>query len=577
VHLVSVKDLGARVDGRTLFTGATFGLRTGDRVGVVGPNGAGKTTLLEILAGVRPPDDGEVVTRRGLRLSWLPQESDGLDGSAASVVAAADSTARADEAASILDRLGISPEQPTDRLSGGQQRRVALARALLPSVDLLVLDEPTNHLDVDAIDWLERELASRAAAVVMVTHDRYLLERVANRMLDLDPVAHTVTWHEGSYSTLLETRAERAEQRARQSARARSLLRTEVAWLRRQPRARTSKPRFRVEQVEELRRAAAPDGTEAPLQLGTGRRRLGDEVVHLEDVTVRRGDRTVLAEVTLDIGPGERVGVVGPNGAGKTTLLEVLAGLRRPDGGTARIGRTVVAGMYAQQARVPASSETVIDTLHAIASHVPLANSETLPAHRLAERFGFAVPLQRTPVADLSGGERRRLALCHLLLDAPNFVLLDEPTNDLDLDTLAALESHLDGFTGTLVVASHDRYLLDRLTDRVLVVDDARVRERDAVDTAAPSGRTADPRRAATDPTEHADNRARQQARRRRRAAERLVDKLAEERHGVHQRMAEAANDPERLVELQAELERVDDEIARAEEDWLVAASEEEQ
>jgi ABC transport system ATP-binding/permease protein len=576
MHLVSVKDLGASVDGRVLFAGATFGLRLGDRVGVVGPNGAGKTTLLRILAGDRDPDDGEVVARRGLRLSWLPQQVDTSGATAGEAVAAGDPAARDDEVAAILDRLDIDPDRPLAAMSGGQRRRVALARALLPPADLLVLDEPTNHLDVDAIEWLEHALGGRTSAVVMVTHDRYLLERVANHMIDLDPLERSATWHVGSYSSLLEARAERAGRRALQTARARSLLRSEVAWLRRQPRARTSKPRFRVEQVERLREAAGGEADAAPLQLGTGRRRLGDEVVRLEEVGVDRGGRRVLDGVTLDIGPGERIGVVGPNGAGKTTLLEVLAGLRAPVEGTVRIGRTVHAGLYAQEARADAPT-TVIDSLLEIASHVPLLDGDVLPAARLAERFGFPPALQRTPISDLSGGERRRLALLHLLLDAPNLLLFDEPTNDLDLDTLTALESHLDGFTGTLVVASHDRYVLDRMTDRVLGVEAGRVqtfRDLAHYTERRRGGQGPDPARDEA-PTD-VDNRARQEARRRRRAAERQVERLGTERDEMHRRMAEAAQEPERLVELQAALGRIEDELAVAEDDWLSAAVAEE-
>jgi ABC transport system ATP-binding/permease protein len=284
-----------------------------------------------------------------------------------------------------------------------------------------------------------------------------------------------LVWHEGSYSSLLEARAERAAQRARATARARNLLTKEVAWLRRGPKARTSKPRFRLQQVEVLRQAAAGDEEARPLELGTGATRLGDDVFELEGVTVQRGDHVVLQDVDLGIGPGERVGVVGPNGSGKSTLLHVLAGRLAPDAGEVKVGRTVRLGLYEQEAGAPATDATVLDTVLEIAPHVPLADGQVLPAHRLAERFGFDGTLQRTPVALLSGGERRRVALLHLLVAAPNVVLLDEPTNDLDLDTLTVLEDHLDGFTGTLIVASHDRYVLDRLTDRTLAVEHGQV------------------------------------------------------------------------------------------------------
>ncbi|MFP4149256.1 MAG: ABC-F family ATP-binding cassette domain-containing protein [Nitriliruptoraceae bacterium] len=580
MHLLSLDDVAATVDGRTLFAGASFGLSSEDRVGVVGPNGVGKTTLLRIVAGVRPPDLGTVVPRSGLRIGWLPQEAELPDDTAAEVVAGGDPLARDDEVAALLDRVGVDPELPVLRASGGQRRRVALARTLLAPSDLLVLDEPTNHLDVDTVDWLEEELRRRRTGLVVVTHDRYVLERTVNRMLDLLPPAPSepaeVRWHEGTYSSLLEARAQRAAQRQRATARARNLYAKEVAWLRRAPKARGTKPRFRLEQAERLRQAAAGDADAQPLQLGTGARRLGDEVFELEGVSITRGNHQVLAGVDLVIGPGERVGIVGPNGAGKTTLLHLLSGRLAPDEGEVRRGRTVHLGIFEQLASVPPSEVTALDTVLEVGAHVPLRNGEQLPAHRLAERFGFDGRTQRTPVALLSGGERRRLALLHLLVAAPNVVLLDEPTNDLDLDTLAVLEDHLDGFEGTLVVASHDRYLLDRLTDRIVAVEEgtltehldwASYREQAVARREAAEERAA--QRASTRSRSAADNARRQAARRRIRQLEQQLTRLAEERAAVLAAMVEAASDPERLMALQSELVAVDGRIHAAEDDWL--------
>jgi ABC transport system ATP-binding/permease protein len=580
MHLVSVDRVTASVEGRTLFADVSFGLTSDDRVGVVGPHGSGKTTLLRIVAGDRAPDGGSIVPRSGLRVAWLPQDPALPAAPALEVVLAGDPLARPDEAAALLDRVGVDPGHPTDRASGGQRRRIALARTLLAPSDLLVLDEPTNHLDVDTIDWLEEELGRRASGLLVVTHDRYVLERTTNRMLDLAPVAPgepaEVLWHEGSYSSLLEARAERAAARQRATARARNLLTKEIAWLRRGPKARTSKPRFRVEQVEVLREAAAGDAEAAPLDLGTGRTRLGDEVVTLEGVSVRRGDHQVLDGVDLGIGPGERVAIVGPNGAGKTTLLHVLTGQLAPDAGEVKVGRTVRFGLYEQEARAAPASTTALDTVLAIATHVPLANGETLPAHRLAERFGFDGVQQRTPVASLSGGERRRLALLHLLVAAPNVLVFDEPTNDLDLDTLAVLEDHLDGFTGTVVVASHDRYVLDRLTDRTIAVEHGRLTEhldwdhhraqrREAQQVAAAN--VAARRPASTLSAQ--DNRARQAARKRLRTVEQRLERLSAEREALLSAMLGAATDPGRLLELQTQHRAVEAEVATLEEEWL--------
>ena len=585
MHLVSFDRVAASVEGRTLFADVSFGLSSDDRVGVVGPNGAGKTTLLRILAGDRAPDAGRVVPRRGLRIGWLPQDVSLPPGPAIDAVLAGDPHAHSYQAEALLDRLDVDPSHPTQRGSGGQQRRIALARTLLAPADLLVLDEPTNHLDVDAIDWLEEDLRSRACGLVLVTHDRYVLERLTNRMLDLAPPSPgapaEVVWHDGSYSSLLEARAQRAAIREKATTRASNLLRKEIAWLRRGPRARTSKPRFRLEQVEILETMATADDDARPLELGTGRTRLGTRVVEVEGVTVTRGSHTVLDSVDVSIGPGERVGVVGPNGSGKTTLLHVLAGRLGIDAGTVRIGQTVQLGLYEQEARIPPSEVTVLDTILEVAAHVPLANGETLPAHRLAERFGFDSNLQRTPIRLLSGGERRRVALLHLLVAAPNVILLDEPTNDLDLTTLTVLEDHLDGFRGTLVVASHDRYVLDRLTDRTLAVDNGRVTEhldwmayRQQHRQRAPGRVTASTPGVATsaDSPSARDNQARQAARRQARALEQRLDRLVARRTELHDQMVDAATNADRLLALQAELHAVEDELAEVEDAWLTAA-----
>jgi ABC transport system ATP-binding/permease protein len=582
MHLLSVDRVTASVEGRTLFADVSFGLSSEHRVGLVGPNGSGKTTLLRILAGERAPDGGQVVARSGLRIALLAQDPQLDDVPALDAVLAADPTARPDEAERLLAALRVDPAQRTGAMSGGQRRRVDLARTLLPPSDLLILDEPTNHLDVDTIDWLEEELRRRTGAVVLVTHDRYVLERVTDRMLDLvPPSTHregTVVWHEGAYSSLLEARVERAASEQRASARARNLLRKEVAWLQRGPKARTSKPKFRTEQVEVLRDAARGEEDARPLELGTGRRRLGNDVFELRGVSLTRGDHRVLDRVDVGIGPGERVAIVGPNGAGKSTLLHVLAGRLPVDDGEVKVGTTVQLGLYEQSAGAGLDGDrTVLDSVLDIATHVPLANGETLPAHRLAERFGFDGQLQRTPIGLLSGGERRRVALLHLLVAAPNVLLLDEPTNDLDLDTLAVLEDHLDGFGGTLVVASHDRFTLDRLTDRTLAIADGRLTEhldweshRRVTRPAASPG----PSSSNTSSRPARDNRERQAARKQVRQLETRVSTLTRKREQLHAAMVGAATDPDRLRTLQDQVSAVERDLATAEEAWLELAVE---
>ena len=570
MHVLSASGVTHGYEGRTLFADLSFGLSDDDRVAIVGPNGSGKSTLLQVVAGEIEPQGGEVVPRSGARINHLRQ-APVLPGGATALEIVRGAPGAADhEAAALLDRMGIDPDADVGALSGGQQRRVSLARVLVGPADLLILDEPTNHLDADTIDWLEDELRRRACGLLFVTHDRYLLERLTNRMLDLHD---TPTWVEGSYADVLEARLGRQEHRAKAEHTRRNLLRKELAWLRRGPKARTSKPKFRVEQAQALMESAET-GEAAQLDLGTGRRRLGTQVLEAEGLTVHYGDHTVLDAVDLHLGPGDRIGVVGPNGAGKTTLIQAIAGQLEPDAGTVAWGPTVELGVYDQQARAAPRDVTVIDTVTDIAEWIPLANGERLSASALAERFGFAGPLQRASVARLSGGERRRLALLHMLVAAPNVLLLDEPTNDLDIDTLQRLEDHLDGFRGTLVVASHDRFVLDRLTDELVAVEDGRLvrhldweryRQAHAQRRAAPSPR---PGRTSGRAEE---NRRRQEERRQVRALEQKVEKLTEQRAALHVALARVGDDYERAAELDRALRVLTAELERAEEAWLEA------
>ncbi|MEX2533658.1 MAG: ABC-F family ATP-binding cassette domain-containing protein [Nitriliruptoraceae bacterium] len=564
------------VDDRPLFAGVSFGITSGDKVAIVGPNGAGKSTLLKIIAQQLTPTTGTVIHRNGLRIGMLTQHSPDVAIAAHPYIMQQNPGLRDDEADALLSRLNIAADLQLADASGGERRRVDLAALLALPHDLLILDEPTNHLDIDTINWLEQRLASHAGALVLVTHDRYVLERLTTRMLDISPTSAItpadVMWHEGNYSSLLFARLERDDAKAQQTRRAQNLLRKEVAWLRRQPQARASKPKFRREQVDVLREQASTDADDQPLELGTGRRRLGNDVFRLENVALRFGDTTILHDVNVTIGPGERVGIVGANGAGKTSLLRLLTGEHEPTTGTIKRGHTVVAGIYTQQ--LPAVDErvAVIDTITAIAPHVPLANGETLPANRLAERFGFNPQQQRTPVARLSGGERRRLALLHLLIDAPNVILLDEPTNDLDLDTLAVLEDYLDGFTGTLICATHDRYVLERLTDRVLVVANTTVSETGQAEPLDETRRSMD--LPSTGRSSRNDNQRRQQQRRELRQIEQRLERLQRDQKKLEAAMAANSTEAETLAALSQQHAQTCTDIADVEEQWLMLADE---
>ncbi|MBY5163399.1 ABC-F family ATP-binding cassette domain-containing protein [Salsipaludibacter albus] len=573
MHILSASGLGHGYDGRTLFHDLSFGLSDRDEVAVVGPNGSGKSTLLKILAGEVQPDEGQVTVNRDARIVHLEQHPDLPDDLLAIEAAAAAPDVRRHEAEPLLDQFGVDPGQPVGRLSGGQRRRVTLVGALVTPADLLVLDEPTNHLDADAIERLEDHLRHRNGGLALVTHDRYLLERVTTRLLDLHDVP---TWIDGTYSDVLADRAQRADVRDRAARARRSQLRRELAWLQRAPKARGTKADHRVDQAVRLQAQVADDAADDDRELAfpTGRRRLGTKVLEVEGLAVQRGERTVLSGVDLLVGRGDRVALVGRNGSGKTSLLAALHGEVEPAAGVVDWGPTVERAMYHQEARTAPSDTTVIDTVTAIADFVPMADGSQLSAGRLAERFGFDDRLAHTRVNDLSGGERRRLALLHLLVAAPNVILLDEPTNDLDLDTLRALEHHLEGFDGTLVVASHDRFLLDRTTDRMLAVQGGRLTEvadwadyRRLLDTTSSTGSgTSD-----GDDATAEDNRARQRRRRHVRSLDTQMHRLERRARELESELAQAGSDVETATRLHADLQAVRDELAAVEHEWLEA------
>jgi ATP-binding cassette subfamily F protein uup len=487
VNLVNLEKAVKSFGQRMLLDGVSAGVAAGERVGVVGRNGTGKSTLLAVLAGTVPLDGGRVTRNRGLRIGHLPQH-DRLAGSVGSLVTggrpehvwAGDPRTRSVIAALLA---GIDFTSPAQRLSGGESRRVALAALLVGDHDLLLLDEPTNHLDVEAIDWLAGFLRDLGTAMVVVTHDRWFLDAVSDRTWEL--AAGRLHAYDGGYAAYVLARAERARIADATQRRRRNLLRKELAWLRRGPPARTSKPRFRIEAANALiaDEPAPRDGVEL-VRLATAR--LGKSVLEAEDLTVRAGERVLLDHVTWQLGPGDRIGVLGPNGAGKTTLLRVLAGSldvgRRPGSGSASFpaselvvggrvvrGKTVRLGYLAQD---DAGLDLGMSAREAVAQvKGNLAASEGAgSAGQLLERLGLRGDTQWTPAGDLSGGERRRVQVLRLLVDEPNVLLLDEPTNDLDVDTLTEVEDLLDGWPGSLLVVSHDRYFLERVTDHVVAL-----------------------------------------------------------------------------------------------------------
>ncbi|HWI05270.1 MAG TPA: ABC-F family ATP-binding cassette domain-containing protein, partial [Acidimicrobiales bacterium] len=473
--LVDVEKATVRRPDRPLFENLSVTVRAGDRLGVVGRNGSGKSTLLRILAGAGEPEEGVVRRGRDVRVGYLDQEPVLPAGTVRDAVgqgpSGPSSGERSWEAAAILDRLGMAALAGDDvsTLSGGQTKRVALARVLVQEVDLLVLDEPTNHLDVEAIAWLEARLAAFRGGLVLVTHDRHVLDRVTTRILEIEGTAGYV--HDGGYASYLADRAERAERDASTEAVRRNLAKSELAWLRRGAPARTRKPKARIAAATAIveggpapARAAAPELAAASRGVTTPR--LGDLVVTLTGVGHRWGDGDWLFRgVDLDLEPGGRLGILGPNGSGKTTLLEIVEGRLAPAEGEVRTAATVRLGYYRQAGVELDAAQRVRE---AVAAPATQPNWEQA---RLMERFLFDNDIQQAPIGTLSGGERRRLQLLLVLTRMPNVLLLDEPTNDLDLDTLRALEDHLESWPGSLVVVSHDRALLERTVEDVLVLD----------------------------------------------------------------------------------------------------------
>ncbi|MBB1034109.1 ABC-F family ATP-binding cassette domain-containing protein [Dietzia sp. CQ4] len=471
-NLINLEQGSVSFGIRQVLDDVSLGVNAGDRIGVVGLNGGGKTTLLEILTGVAEPDTGRVSRVSGLRLAVVTQRTElAADTVGESVLGglgvathewAGDPRIRA-----VLDGIGIHDlglDTAVDDLSGGERRRVSLAAALVQDLDLLVLDEPTNHLDVEGVQWLADHLRARSSALVVVTHDRWFLDTVATHTWEV--VDGRVEQFEGGYNDWVFARAERDRQAAASESRRQNLMRKELAWLRRGAPARTSKPRYRIEAAEALIKDVPPPRDSLRLS-SFAARRLGKVVIELEEARLDAPDgRTLVEDLTWRLAPGERLGLVGVNGSGKTTLLRALAGEAPLAAGRRKEGKTVRIGWLKQELDDLPLDQRVLEAIEDVAARVAFGDIE-LSASQLAERLGFTPARQRTPVGDLSGGERRRLQLTRVLMAEPNVLLLDEPTNDLDIDTLRQLEDLLDGWPGTMVVISHDRYLVERICDSV--------------------------------------------------------------------------------------------------------------
>jgi ATP-binding cassette subfamily F protein uup len=583
-NLVNAERVTMSYGVRILLEDVSLGLGRGDVVGVVGRNGSGKTTLLRILAETVTPDSGRITHTGHLSIGFLDQIDDPpanvsvrgfIIGGAADHVWAANPDTRPIVAHLLAD---VDLDAPLDSLSGGESRRAALVRLLLTDHDLLILDEPTNHLDVEAIDWLAKHLNERQAAdvaMLIVSHDRWFLDAICTRIWEVhDSRVHA---YEGGYAAYVLARAERVRQAAMIAARRNNLLRKELAWLRRGPPARTSKPKFRMDAAAALI-ADEPEPRDRLQLQRFATARLGKDVFDLERVSVQLGDRTLLENLSWSIGPGMRIGIAGVNGAGKTTLLRLLDGEITPDSGRVKRGKTLRIGYLSQDVAELRGSERVLESVDRLRRQAKLASGGEVSASSLLEDFGFTGDRLTTRLDDLSGGERRRLQVLRILLNEPNVLLLDEPTNDLDIDTLTVFEDYLDTWPGTLLVVTHDRYFLERVCDvtYALLGDGSCVLLPGGVDHYLQLRRDRSPEISPTRTPSQRDSRtsnaATRQARKDLARLEQQIARLDQRITALHEQMTAAASDYQQLADLQRTIEEITASKDELELAWLEAA-----
>lgn len=511
MNILTVEQLTKSYGEKILFQDASFGMEDGDKIGIIGVNGTGKSTFLRVIAGLEPPDSGKISIGGRIRVRYLSQNPEFapdntvlqqvFEGELPEMKAIREYTETMEllelhphdealqqkllklsqqmdnlqawqmesDAKIILSKLGIrNYDAKMGTLSGGQRKRVALAAALIQPSDLLILDEPTNHIDNESVAWLEQYLQKRRGALLMITHDRYFLDRVANVMLELDH--GRLFRYEANYSRFLELKAEREEREAASEQKRQNLLRNELAWIRRGAKARTTKQKARIERFEKLKEQE-PVHSSGELDVSVASTRLGRKILEIEGLRKTVGDKVLIDDLSYIAVPEDRIGIVGPNGSGKSTLLNLIAGRLEPDSGNIVMGPTVKLGYFTQEHQEMDGSQRVIEYIKDEAEVVRTADGSAITAAQMLERFLFPPAMQWTPIARLSGGEKRRLYLLRVLMSAPNVLLLDEPTNDLDIQTLSVLEQYLDEFPGVVIVVSHDRFFLDRTGDKIMAFE----------------------------------------------------------------------------------------------------------
>ncbi|MTI40728.1 ABC-F family ATP-binding cassette domain-containing protein [Fulvivirga lutimaris] len=619
MNYLSVDDISKAFGERVLFRNISFGIEQGQKVALVGVNGSGKTTLLKILAGIDVPDKGEVVVNNSVKIAYLEQQPEfgatddiieavlGGDKKMAQLISKyehhlklaetdpksmeiigdlieemdkADAWTYESQIKEVLGKLGIHDlEKKISDMSGGQKKRVGLAKALIEKPDLVILDEPTNHLDLEAIEWLESFLSSSQMGIIMVTHDRYFLEQVTNEIIELDN--EQVYRYLGNYSYFLEKKSEREQMAQSEKEKAANLFKKELDWIRRQPKARGTKAKYRVDAFEGIKEKAHQNLDKVELELDINQRRQGGKILEIEEITKSFGNQSIIKPFSYIFKKGERVGIVGKNGAGKSTFLNLLTGALQPDTGKIDKGQTTVFGYYKQQEPNFKPGMKVIEVVQEVAEIVTLSNGSTVSASKFLTQFNFSAKAQYDYVDKLSGGEKRRLQLLRVLIENPNFLILDEPTNDLDLITLRTLEEFLFSFQGCLIIVSHDRYFMDRLVNHLFVFEKNKAivdfpgnystyrnsEQANAQDESALKPKQEKQKnivKAATDERKlsYAEKREFEQL-------EKDIEQLNNKKEELNQLLVSGENDHEKLTQWGIDLKQIEEEIDAKELRWL--------
>ena len=472
MNILNIEHVSKIYGDKTIFDDVSFGIQQGDKIGIIGINGTGKTTFLKIMAGIEEPDEGQVIRQNGLRISFLPQHPVFPEGATVLSYVAGEKKGEdwipETEAKMVLNKLGIqNHEEEISHLSGGQKKRTALAAVLVNPADILILDEPTNHLDNEMAEWLEDYLNRFKGTVIMVTHDRYFLDRVTNKILE---ISHGKVYsYEAKYSLFLEMKAEREEMELASERKRQSVLRIEQEWAKRGCRARSTKQRARLERLEAMKNASAPV-RDQNVEIDSVETRMGKKTIELHHISKSYGEKTCIRDFDYIILKNQKLGIIGPNGCGKSTLLKIIAGQIEPDEGSVETEETIKMGYFPQEIEEMNTSRRVIDYIKDVAEYIPTKDG-LISASKLLEQFLFDASMQYAPIEKLSGGEKKRLYLLKVLASAPNVLLLDEITNDIDIPTLTVLEDYLNSFSGIVVAVSHDRYFLDNLADRIFAFE----------------------------------------------------------------------------------------------------------